>query len=185
MPKRSCKYEGCEGCNHECPAIGKCKAYHRAARKVYEDTHVEERKADNKAYREANRDYYREYKKQWNKDNKEHIAQYDKENQLRIYAFATVLNHKHMGYQVEVTGEDVIAKALETPICKYCGCTINYNGDGHRMDGPSMDRVGNGIFITKDNIQIICKRCNANKGARSHTEFVDYAAMVLNRMDEE
>jgi 5-methylcytosine-specific restriction endonuclease McrA len=176
-----CAYKGCEGCVFETGCVGTsvCMPY---------------RKLQHTAHYEANREAYIANTKQYHLDHPEvrtspeykaRVALYKANHKVERFVQGTILNHKDMGFDVQVTYDELIAIVVETSTCKYCGEEIDYTSGGHRMNGPSMDRVENGSVITKDNVAVICRRCNANKGARSHEEFVDYAAMVLNRMSNE
>jgi hypothetical protein len=170
----NCKYKDCEGCTYpeSCTGSRVCETY---------------RQADYDAHREKNIARSLEYRRTHEITDSARAtkAAYKRSHKVETFVQGTLDNHRLMGYKVEATINVLVAKLLHNPVCPYCNSELNLYGTGHRMDGPSMDRVDNGMTITNDNVQFVCRRCNANKGARTHEEFVDYAAMVINRMSEE
>jgi len=100
-------------------------------------------------------------------------------NPERRWTTDTLRSHRRRGYAVLATVDEIYKKALATKKCRYCGVGLKFiHGLGFRIDAPSLDRINNGKVITKDNSQIICKCCNALKGARTHKEFIDYCGKV-------
>lgn len=62
--------------------------------------------------------------------------------------------------------------------CACCGQDINYTDTGRQDLGPSIDRVDNTKGYTKDNVCIICYRCNMVKGRGSPAELENVVAYV-------
>lgn len=112
MPRaKKCKYEGCEGCNHECPVKGKCRAYFNAAGKAYYERNPEKRREEAAAFLSkhpnykkdwvaANREQYLAKKAEWRANNAAYIKQYyldNKEHIRSVQAKYTEANYQPMG----------------------------------------------------------------------------------------
>jgi 5-methylcytosine-specific restriction endonuclease McrA len=184
MAKRRCKYEGCEGCDKEqCNGTATCKAYFKAGKKAYEITHVEERRESARIYREENGEHIKQLKKDWVEANREQYlsvkADWRKDNHLRNLVGSVLSNHKAMGYSVEVSIEDVMEMYVSTTHCKYCGVEMTHGNGKATKTSKSLDRTNNETVMRKDNIQVICRRCNTTKGDRSHADLIAYARKLL------
>jgi hypothetical protein len=49
-------------------------------------------------------------------------------------------------------------------------------------NSPSLDRLDNESVIRRDNILILCYKCNATKRYRTLREFLDYCDVVVARL---
>jgi hypothetical protein len=60
-------------------------------------------------------------------------------------------------------------KAVETENCPWCKTKLSYvTGRGQRFhDSATLDRLDNEKFMTHQNVEIVCWRCNAAKGTDS------------------
>ena len=102
----------------------------------------------------------------------------------RCWAMATLSCHKYCGFKIDITLDELDALATVTTRCQMpgCGCKLDWSRgtkDGKvRPNSPTLDRINNEDVITKDNIQILCYRCNTSKGPRTMIEFVDYCKSV-------
>ncbi len=87
-------------------------------------------------------------------------------------------------YDVALTIKELRNIATRTKVCPICGVTIDYSrGKGTILDNsPSLDRINNENVLTKDNVWIICNKCNRTKSNRTLKEFVEYCQMVASKL---
>jgi hypothetical protein len=99
-------------------------------------------------------------------------AKYVLKNPMKIWAMQT-LNRHRAKYDVKIGWVKLVDIAQKTKSCRYCGFEFIWKrGEGHAGNRPSLDRVDNGHVLTENNIQIICRSCNARKNIRSNAYFV-------------
>lgn len=99
------------------------------------------------------------------------------EKRLR-WARSTISTHKSKGFMVTIRSRELYEMVKYINNCSICGCKLNWNGGKVSNISPSLDRIDNEMFITKDNIQIVCHRCNRVKGSMLMSEFVSYCNIV-------
>lgn len=114
---------------------------------------------------------------------------YRKENKVYCWCIDTLHSHRRK-YKVDIVPKELFEIAKITTHCHYCGVELQYgyNKNGHPLrTSPSLDRIDNALFLTLDNIEIICYKCNSTKLDRTKDEFIDYCRMVgkLKKSDEE
>lgn len=97
---------------------------------------------------------------------------------LRDKISAAMTSHRKKG--IEVIGSIDEYVHTYTGECAYCGMEFDIFSDNIRNVG-SIDRIDNELYMTPDNIQWLCHRCNTTKGDRSHDEFMAYIEMIYNR----
>lgn len=87
-------------------------------------------------------------------------------------------------YKVTITTAELRDIAIKTEVCPICGGTLDYSrGKGTILDNsPSLDRKNNEDVLTKDNVWIICNKCNRSKSNRTIKEFIDYCQMVASKL---
>ena len=67
--------------------------------------------------------------------------------------------------------EKIILKLRQIEVCPICGIKLRKGyGNGQSRDSISLDRINNEKELTINNIQFICRRCNATKSDRSLEE---------------
>jgi len=99
-----------------------------------------------------------------------------------VWARSTLKSHAYRGNAVVITVKELVKLANETTECEFCGTPLKFiYGIGHRQDGPTLDRLQNSKTLTKENIAIICKRCNTSKGDRTMDEFINYCRKIYER----
>lgn len=86
-------------------------------------------------------------------------------------------------FKTELTVTELHTIVLTTEYCPICGTKLDYTkGKKHGKDNsPSLDRINNDDVVTKDNVWVICNRCNRTKSNRSMKEFTDYCVMVASK----
>lgn len=101
-----------------------------------------------------------------------------------IWAQHSITSHRQAGYKMTITKYDLEVLAKQTSNCCYCNTELIY-GNGEHGGGkkasnqiPTMDRINGDKVITKENIRIICWRCNKTKSNRTHEEFVEYCKNI-------
>ena len=99
------------------------------------------------------------------------------EKRLR-WARSTIARHKSKGFMVTLRSRQLYDMIKDIDKCSICGCELNWNGGKVSNISPTIDRVDNEMFINKDNIQILCHRCNRIKGTMLMSEFVSYCNIV-------
>ncbi len=103
----------------------------------------------------------------------------------RLYCNGAIQNKKRdkRGFKVSLTFKELYDMTLATTHCPICGVQIDYSRGkgGLKHNSPSMDRIDNGMIVSKDTVWIICSRCNTTKHDRSMKEFKDYCAMVVSK----
>jgi hypothetical protein len=98
-------------------------------------------------------------------------------NPEKMWAIHTRAGHAHEGFDMENIPIDYLENlAKKTRACRYCGGPIDcVYYQGHRMNGPALDRTDNkeGVLLPED-VQIICYRCSCRKGERTDKEFREH-----------
>lgn len=98
------------------------------------------------------------------------------------WARGTISGHKTNKYTVNITTAELIDIAHSTPTCCYCGQELDWNlNTVTRFNTPSLDRIDNSAVIDNTNVEIICKRCNTTKGARTKSEFINYCKIIYDK----
>ena len=112
-----------------------------------------------------------------------------RKNPIKTWCSQTIRNHKTDDYIVDIKRDELMKMAIKTKKCPICGITLDYSfGTKNNklwINSPSLDRINNEKFLNLDNIQIICRRCNATKLNRSMKEFVIYCAKIYNKFSME
>jgi len=148
-------------------------------------------KEHNKKYYENNKEKMKEYYE----NNKEKILEYKKEwrenNYVRGWCQYTIRSHKKCGYIVNITIDELYNIVKDKPSCEICGKELEWysTGTGKSTNlSPSLDRKNNENEINKDNISILCTKCNAKKHSDSIEEnlvwckqFEEYANNILRK----
>lgn len=120
---------------------------------------------------------HREWKKQYDR-------RYTSENPRRRWAYACLAGHRRRGFTTELSSRELYQIASNTDTCFICGCKLNWallSKGRIKTNSPSLDRLDNGMTIRKDNIAILCYRCNSTKRNRTLSEFVSYCQSVVER----
>ena len=106
---------------------------------------------------------------------KECFKLYVSENRKRYWANQTLKSHRHKGFEILITTDELIDIAEQTSTCKWCGRKLQWeNGLGNTGLNPTLDRKNNEHHIGIENVAIICHTCNTSKGRQSEKEFKQY-----------
>jgi len=180
--KKKCSKDGLQSQCKKC-----IKEYRKEYRKNNKDRIKE--------YRENNKEKIKERQKEYRENNKEKINKQQKEyyenNYVRKWCSSTIRDHKKCGYIVNITIDELYDIVKDEPSCEICGKELEWysTGKGKLTNlSPSLDRIYNGNEINKDNISILCHKCNAKKHSDSIEEnlvwckqFEEYANNILRR----
>lgn len=121
---------------------------------------------------------------------REYHINYRHKNPMRTWAQVSIKSHYRSHHKIEITWHTVYELALITPKCLYCGSTLDYTTpSGSRnlisMDNlPTIDRIDNSSTLSKENIRILCCRCNTTKHERSELEFYKYCKNIVSILDD-
>ena len=129
--------------------------------------------------------------KEYYENNKEKIKEYRENNYVRRWCHNTINCHKKCGYIVNITFDELYNIVKDKPSCEICGKELEWysTGTGKSTNlSPSLDRKNNENEINKDNISILCTKCNAKKHSDSIEEnlvwckqFEEYANNILRK----
>jgi len=92
----------------------------------------------------------------------------------RVWAVASLKNHKRIKHDVDITEDELTTLAKQTPSCELCGCHLTYNGGANSPHIASMDRILNGDTYTVKQVGILCRRCNGLKGNMPFEQFLKF-----------
>ena len=102
---------------------------------------------------------------------------------LHKFVHTTINNHKQRGFKIKIAKQDLkilINKALEEG-CPYCGKPFNLE-DSRSNFYPTIDILNPQIReMSRDNIQILCQRCNKLKRNIPHLEFIEICNNITKR----
>ncbi len=128
------------------------------------------------------------YSRQYNLTHPEFRKRYEREyalkNPRRRWAHACLGGHRRRGITVEMTSKELFQLASRTDSCFICGCQLDWqlrNKGKMKKDSPTLDRLDNERVIRKENVAILCYRCNATKRDRTLKRFVEYCDAVVAR----
>jgi 5-methylcytosine-specific restriction endonuclease McrA len=106
-------------------------------------------------------------------------------NPLHVWSYRSYSSHKRK-YQIDFTLAWLESFALASPICAYCGATLDYNPP-HNSDydhRATLDRLNNESILTISNVRIVCYRCNNAKGNRTLSEYLLHCDAVLTHLSD-
>lgn len=129
--------------------------------------------------------------KKWAKNNKEKIKEttkrWVKKRPHRNWTNTTLGGHKQSGYKINITKDELEKMAKKTKYCPICDVKLDwtyYTKGKKQINSPSLDRINNEKFLNKNNVQIVCLRCNRAKGEMSMNEFYKYCQIIIKRKKE-
>ena len=144
-----------------------------------------------KDYYENNKEKIKEYYENNKEKIKEQQKEYNKNNYVRRWCYNTINKHKNRSYIVNITFDELYNIVKDEPICEICGKELEWysTGKGKLTNlSPSLDRIYNENEINKDNISILCHKCNMKKNSESIEEnlvwckqFEEYANKKLRK----
>ena len=155
----------CKGCKRELPIS---EFYTPASGTRYNC------KACENKYSKAYRKTHRELRRRWEKE-------YARKNSRRRWSTVCLSGHRRRGYTIEMTCQELYEMASRTDSCFICGILLDWqlgNKGKMKKNSPTLDRVENESVIRKNNVLILCYKCNATKRDRTLREFLEYCEGV-------
>lgn len=130
--------------------------------------------------KENSKKYYIENSKKY----KDRQKKYRKENYIRNWCYQTLNKHKKTrGHEIKITIDELLSVVIKSKKCNYCDCDLKWNIGKYTDNSPTLDRLNNENFLSLENIQILCRRCNLSKQDRSHEEFLNFCKRIKNKFD--
>ncbi len=104
----------------------------------------------------------------------------------RRWCTYTLYHHKRNGFVVNISHDEMCKIVELINNCNICDCELDWGLGGHKKgktlpNSPTLDRVNNEKIINKNNIMIMCFRCNKTKHDRTIEEFLEYCKMVISK----
>jgi len=110
---------------------------------------------------------------------KKYSKKYYRNHRHRWWAHSTIQLHKKYGHIINISTDELEQIAKKIVHCPICNCKLKWESGKSSSISPSLDRINNGKIINKNNIWIICRKCNASKQDRTLKEFVEYCKIVI------
>ncbi len=106
-------------------------------------------------------------------------------NYRRKWSSSTLHQHKNRGCEIEISIDNVYEIAKKTDFCNVCGIKLNWEYNSKKgktlSNSPSLDRINCENVINKNNIMIVCHKCNKTKQDRTMKEFVEYCKNIVKK----
>jgi len=164
-----------------------CKICLLKYQKEYRQKNKKTIKKYHQKYYKNNSEKMKEYSKKYQKNNPEKIRKYLKKTSHRNWASHTRRDHKSKGYKIDISIDELEVIAKESKYCAICDIELDW-GYGNKKyaqnNSPSLDRTNNEKILNKDNIQIVCRRCNSTKQDRTMNEFIEYCTKISNKFNQ-
>lgn len=152
------------------------REYNRQYAKSYRIANPLKVKEANKKWVEMHKDERREYMINWRENNKEHLANYER-NRPNLKEHNKVNSSRRRSKSlgelsirtIQLVYEDNI-KRYGTLTCVYCLLPIQFHNDTleHRLP------LARGGTHEYNNLAIACKKCNFKKNKKTEQEFMDW-----------
>jgi hypothetical protein len=101
---------------------------------------------------------------------------------IKNWTYGTLTSHKARGMDVQISSKFLMNLAYNTSVCPLCGRDIVWGGDISQISNrPALDRIDDNAGITKENVWLICYKCNSIKKDITLQEFVAYCRKVSDK----
>lgn len=106
---------------------------------------------------------------------------YNIKNPVRVWCISTLSQHKHNGYIINISLDELYNYVKSAKYCYICGKELDWTiGKKHsNHNSPTLDRLNNEKEINIRNIQILCRDCNISKSNKTILELVSWAEQVI------
>ena len=111
-----------------------------------------------------------------------------RDNPERHWSVTNLNRHKSRGYIIQITSDELFEKlVVENKKCQICGCDLNFYAgtkEGKsKPDSPTLDRMNNENEIRKDNILILCFKCNSMKQDLTLEEYAIHCEKFIKKYE--
>jgi len=100
----------------------------------------------------------------------------------------TIHGHKRRGYLIKISSTELYELIKNVEYCELCDEKLNWeygNKNGVPVyNSPSLDRKNNENYVDKNNIMILCNKCNSTKLNRTFKEFVEYCKDISEKFGD-
>lgn len=131
--------------------------------------------------RKRNKKIYRNNKKEVN----ERAKQWCLKNRYRFWAIVVRSKHRKRGNEVLITTDQLEEMAKATKFCLLCGKELDWSiytkSRKPKTNSPSLDRKENGLVLTKENVWILCHKCNTMKQDLPFSQYIEHCKMVVDK----
>ena len=103
----------------------------------------------------------------------------------RVWCQHTLYSHRGRGFTTSINSRTLESLAKTITHCPCCGNKLIWSkGDKSHVSpfSPTLDRINNEKMMNKNNIEIICHRCNTAKGAGTKQELLKYCKQVVKNL---
>lgn len=160
--------------------------------KIYKEN-PDQKKESNKKSVNKIIEYVREYHRSYRDKNKDKMIEYfrgyyaNEKRGLKTLAYGAINRARTTNKEYD---KDYLLDLIKTPpdICPCCREKINYkkerNTNGKKirnMKSPSLDRVDNALGYIKNNVNIICWKCNIKKSNLTKSDLLMLLAYIRNK----
>jgi len=148
---------------------------------------------EKKLYYANNREECKRKSKIYDRENKDKIGKRKKNYYTNIrpryvWVVGTLDRHKRRNIRIDISIDELEKLVLLCNKCQICGCDLDWSygtkGGKIRPNSPTLDRMDNENFINKNNILIVCNRCNSSKYDRTFKEFITYCKDIYQKFKD-
>jgi hypothetical protein len=131
------------------------------------------------------------YNKVYREKNLDELAKYQHDYRIkkthRIWARNTFRSHKKSGYIMDISIDDIEIIAIQSKQCNICDIELNWGHKNGALEpnSPTLDRINNEKTINKNNIEILCHRCNTAKGKGTREEYIMRCVYIAKKFGKE
>lgn len=161
-----------------------CKECNKEYDKKHRENNPEKVREYQKRFRENNPEYHKEYYQKNKEKLREKARNWISRNSHRFWAMSTLNKHKSNGYKINIKINELEQLAKQTTNCPICETKLNWktgNKKKKQINSPTLDRINNEKVLNRNNIWIICNKCNTSKYDRTFDEFIEYCTKVSNK----
>jgi len=163
-----------------------CRDCQKIVKHAYDKSH----KKEIKEYSINKRLDKNKYAKKYYINNKQLINHknrlaYLKSDPYKNWANNSIKSHIRKKFIVNIDINYLIDLAHNTKSCPICKSELLFKiGNGLNINNsPTLDRINNESILNKDNIRIICHKCNATKLNRTENEMYIWCKQYINFME--
>jgi len=165
-----------------------CKECRKEYYREYKEKNYDRLTSYQKLYRESNKDLIQIRNKNYYAKNKDFISERRRyiastpDGYKRQWCYRTREKHKRIGYDVQLSSDDLFKIIKNINNCEICGCLLEWWPTGKASnESPTLDRLNNEQCINENNIQVLCLKCNTMKHNNTIPELINWCELVLSK----